>query len=410
MSTLAALDGQKVPDSGGLDVLVVSSDARPLRGGVARCIDGWLTGLSELGYRVGIISLLPVNHVGAPRGPKRDYEEWAVSNPDRGASAADALLPLRKLRTAAFLARNYLRERSRIAGLIRTIRPARIVLGTVDRHSQHVLREASVVNASTAAICYGSELRPGAQRLAPHRLRVLRAAGRVLAISRFTRELVAELLGCEPLDIALVRPSVASETERLARQDSPGSSAPPALRLAVVARLVERKGIQHVILSISMLRKQGIRAELAIIGEGAFEGALRREVERLGLSDQVAFLGGLNDEETVAVLGKATAFVLTPFEPSPGDVEGFGLAYLEAGALRLPVVATRSGGVPEAVLENETGLLVDPAAPQQIATAIARLARDESERRRFGEAGCAWALAHGPAQAARTLIPALGLP
>lgn len=392
-----------------LDILFVSSDARPLRGGVARCLDGWLTGLSELGYRAGIISLLPSEFAQCSRGPERMYREFLVSASKRVPREVDRIPLFRKLRTAAFLSIHYFRVRLRIKFLLRSLRPAHVVLGSIDVDSLYVLREATRIGAATSVVCYGSEFRPSATSLSPSRLAVLKATRRVLAISHATRELIQTL----PLfkgEVSLVRPSLAPETDSLARQDGfPPVAEASMLRLVSLARLVERKGVQHLLDALAILRRRGVMAHLTVVGDGRFGPDLVRQASEQGLTSQVTFAGALSDEEATSVLRTAHIFVLTPFEPEPGDVEGFGLVYLEAGALGIPVIGTRSGGVPEAVLENKTGLLVAPCEPLQIADAIAHLWKSESERSRLGAAGRDWARAHSPRRAAESLVQALEL-
>ncbi len=396
-------------ESNGLDVLFVSSDARPLRGGVARCLDGWLTGLSELGYRAGILSLLPPAITAIEPAPRRQYRAWSIPNPDRKSSGVDAVLPVRKLRTAVFVLLHHLKVRRRIAHLIRSLQPRRVVLGFVDRDGLYVLRQAAAIGASTAVVCYGAELRPSALALAPFRIAVLRKTEKILAISRFTRDLVRQLPSIHS-DISVVRPSLATETERLSGQKTPRPSADPSvLHLVTVARLVERKGIQHTIGALAILRKEGLDARLAIVGDGVFGDALRKQAFDSGLEPYVTFFGDLGDEAAADVVRMASIFVLTPYESEQGNFEGFGLAYLEAGALGIPVIGSRTGGVPEAVWENQTGLLVEPGAPPRIAEAIAHLWRTEPERSRLGEAGRERARAHWPGAAATTLVQALGM-
>ena len=236
--------------------------------------------------------------------------------------------------------------------------------------------------------------------------RALESAGSVLAISKFTSGLLCSLP--EPVGSRVVRPSLSPEAESLCRRPiAPFSPAAPSL--VTVARLVERKGIQHTIEALGILRRAGISLRLSIIGEGVYLDALRRQASSEGLEGCVTFHGGLSDEDAAKVVGAASIFVLTPFEDEPGSVEGYGLAYLEAGALGKPVIGTRTGGVPEAVRENETGLLVDAGAPPKVAEAIVRLVQNEGERRRLGEAGRRWALAHAPSLAAASLVEALGL-
>lgn len=394
----------------GLDVLFVSSDARPLRGGVARCLDGWLTGLSELGYRAGILSLLPPAILEIAPGPRREYREWFIPRPDRLPSRADAAVPVRKLRTAVFMLLHHLRVHRKIAHMIRSLQPTRVVLGSTDTDSLYVLRQSANLGTSNAVVCYGAELRPSAMALAPFRSEVLRRADRILAISQFTRDIVRQLPSGRR-DVSIVSPSLATETEHLWGGESVQTEKDPSvLRLATVARLVERKGVQHTLEALALLRQRGIDARLQIVGTGEFESILREHTSRLGMEPYVSFLGDLSDRDTAQVVRGADLFVLTPYESEPGNVEGFGLAYLEAGALGIPVVGSRSGGVPEAVWESQTGLLVDPGVPQKTAQAIEQLWRAESERRRLGVSGRERARANWPAAAAATLAQALELP
>jgi len=244
---------------------------------------------------------------------------------------------------------------------------------------------------------------------APYLLTSIAAAGQILSISRFTRDLVAGL-PAEVSNPRVVSPSIAAETERLARLDqisAPGSSS--GLSLVTVARLVERRGIQHTIEALAILQQQGIDARLAVVGAGSFEGRLRCMASERGLTSHVTFLGPLDDEDAVAVVCGADVFVLTPFESEPGQCEGYGIAYLEAGALRKPVIGTRSGGIPEAILEHKTGLLAEPASPASIAGTIARLWESKELGERLGAAGRQWALAHSPRAAGGALAQALGM-
>lgn len=107
----------------------------------------------------------------------------------------------------------------------------------------------------------------------------------------------------------------------------------------------------------------------------------------------VTFFGRVSDEKLRECYQKASLFVLTPQPLSPTEnlhVEGFGLVYLEAGAYGLPVIGSRFGGVPDAIRENETGLLVEPGDVDGIAEAILLLLSDQEVWRRMGLANRRW--------------------
>jgi len=103
----------------------------------------------------------------------------------------------------------------------------------------------------------------------------------------------------------------------------------------------------------------------------------------------VRFFGNLTDNELTEIYDGADIFAMTSV-PHGRSVEGFGLVYLEASAHGLPVVAHDVGGVSEAVLDGETGLLVPPDRPAQLAAAFEKLFHDAELRRRLGTAGRDW--------------------
>jgi glycosyltransferase involved in cell wall biosynthesis len=116
----------------------------------------------------------------------------------------------------------------------------------------------------------------------------------------------------------------------------------------------------------------------------------------------------VSDEELDHVYDRADIFAMTSVNLAD-SIEGFGLVYLEASAHGLPVVAHSVGGVPEAVVDGKTGLLVPPHHPQQLTAAFARLIADPALRRQYGSAGFAWARRHTWQQSARALYDPAGI-
>jgi phosphatidylinositol alpha-1,6-mannosyltransferase len=106
------------------------------------------------------------------------------------------------------------------------------------------------------------------------------------------------------------------------------------------------------------------------------------------VSDRVRFLGRLADGETYREMAKCDVFVMPCrlLKERFGE-EGFGIVFLEAAALGKPVVAGRSGGAPEAVVDGDTGILVDPESVVSLAQALERLILDGDLRGRLGAAG-----------------------
>ncbi len=134
-----------------------------------------------------------------------------------------------------------------------------------------------------------------------------------------------------------------------------------------------------------------------IAGDGPQRAALGRLARNLGVEHAVSFLGDVSHNASSGVIPnlpelyrQATIFVLPTRVDRETGPEGFGIVYLEASASGLPVVAARSGGAAEAMIENETGLLVPPDDPPALTKAILRLLNDSGMRDRMGRAGRRW--------------------
>jgi len=124
-----------------------------------------------------------------------------------------------------------------------------------------------------------------------------------------------------------------------------------------VARLVEKKGTGDLLDAFALVRRKYPVAELQIVGEGPLEHSLRAKAESLGLGDHVHFLGARRHEDVLTLMRKAWVFCLPSITAKSGDAEGLGMVLLEAAACGVPSVATRHGGIPEAVIHGVTGLL-----------------------------------------------------
>jgi len=148
--------------------------------------------------------------------------------------------------------------------------------------------------------------------------------------------------------------------------------------IVTVARLSYEKGLPTLVEAAAELAKQHPAAVTAIVGEGPIRAELDARIASAGLADRVRLVGFRADVSDV--LAAADVFCL------PSHMEGLPNALLEASAVGLPVVATQVGGIPELVVANETGLLVPPRRPDELADAIARLLDDPPLARRMGQA------------------------
>jgi glycosyltransferase involved in cell wall biosynthesis len=177
------------------------------------------------------------------------------------------------------------------------------------------------------------------------------------------------------------------------------------LVVLTVGRLHPRKGQLITLRALQALAPQfRQRIEYWVVGgqpKHGYDHALRTAAAQSDLT--VRFFGNIPDDELDAVYDRADVFAMTSIDYRH-SVEGFGLVYLEASAHGLPVVAHDIGGVPEAVLNEKTGLLVPPNHPAQLTAAFERLISDASLRARLGQAGREWASHNNWDYAARLLF------
>jgi phosphatidylinositol alpha-1,6-mannosyltransferase len=156
--------------------------------------------------------------------------------------------------------------------------------------------------------------------------------------------------------------------------------------LLSVARLQKRKGHDLVLKALPSLRREFPHIRYVIVGDGNQRQELMTMASELGVADAVLFRGEVGDAELPAYFAACDIFLL-PTRVEAYDFEGFGIVYLEAAAAGKPCIGGRNGGVPEAVLDGETGLLVSGLDVEELRGAIARLASSEELRRQLGRNG-----------------------
>jgi phosphatidylinositol alpha-1,6-mannosyltransferase len=156
--------------------------------------------------------------------------------------------------------------------------------------------------------------------------------------------------------------------------------------LLTVGRLQRRKGHDHVIEALSGLVASHPHLRYVIVGDGEDRARLERIAADRGIADRVVFAGIVPPETLSAYYSAADLFV-HPNRVETGDFEGFGIVFLEAAAASLPVIGGNTGGVPEAVSDGRTGVLVSGTDVEQLRAAIVRFADDPLLRMSMGRAG-----------------------
>jgi glycosyltransferase involved in cell wall biosynthesis len=148
-----------------------------------------------------------------------------------------------------------------------------------------------------------------------------------------------------------------------------------------VTRLVPEKGVDDLINAFSKTKAVLTNIKLYIVGDGILMNKLKRLVNKLSLTREVVFTGRLNEHEIALYLNKCDLFVLT------SKKETFGIVLLEAGATGKAILSTKCGGIPEVIVDNVTGILVEPGNIKQMSSAMTLLLRNKKLRDKMGDMG-----------------------
>ncbi len=151
-----------------------------------------------------------------------------------------------------------------------------------------------------------------------------------------------------------------------------------------VSRLVKRKGFDRALKAFAQLDDSEVK--YIIGGSGPEEKNLMKLTAKLGVSDRVIFTGRIAEEELPLYFNLSDLFIMPSRELKGGDVEGFGIVFLEAGACGVPVIGGSSGGVPSAIVDGETGFLVDPEDVGEIALKMNNILNNDNLADRMGKA------------------------
>lgn len=214
----------------------------------------------------------------------------------------------------------------------------------------------------------------------------LRGADRIFFTTRRVGERFLGSLTTEE-QLTVVRCGINPEAYRETGSDSSrAETIEDSPSVLCLGRLVSRKGFDTVIQAMPRVRRAVPGARLVVCGDGPDRDRLEGLAESHGLNSAVMFPGYVPEQEKREYLHACDVFAMPSREEEGGNIEGFGIVYLEAAACGKPSIAAETGGVPEAVLHEETGLLVPPDDPDALADAIVKLLKDDELRQRLGRA------------------------
>ncbi|WP_164764237.1 glycosyltransferase family 4 protein [Paenibacillus illinoisensis] len=235
-------------------------------------------------------------------------------------------------------------------------------------------------------------------RLFPLLMMILKRSDKVIANSQYTKSRLIEL-GIHEHQIVIIPPglnvsklsgAVESVEDVRDKYDLHGKKV-----MITVSRLVERKGHDVTLKAIRQVIKHIPNLKYLICGDGPYRGELERLVSLYGLDTIVVFTGGITDQELHQLYECSDIFIMPSRDiKEKGDVEGFGIVFLEANYYKLPVIAGNSGGIPDAVKDQVTGYLVDPMDDIEIANRIEELVVNEKLAEEMGNNGHNWVINH----------------
>lgn len=156
--------------------------------------------------------------------------------------------------------------------------------------------------------------------------------------------------------------------------------------LLTISHLVKRKGHDLVIRALSNIVKEQPDIYYIIVGRGPEEERLRKLSIQLGVDNRVVFAGFVPQSELNDYMNACDIFVM-PNRNEEGDVEGYGIVFIEANACKKAVIAGNSGGAVDAVIDGETGFLIDSLSEEHLRTTIMKLINDEELCKKIGEQG-----------------------
>ena len=221
---------------------------------------------------------------------------------------------------------------------------------------------------------------PAWQRYALERRALARGGGLFLCASAFLRGRILAL-GFPPerslvhyigVDLAAISPREAEEEGRV---------------ILHVARLEPVKGTATLLRAFLRIAGEFPQARLRVIGDGSLRKRLEKEAAASGFAERVEFTGALAHAEVLAAMRGAAVLVAPSIRTGSGREEGLGMAVLEAAATGVPVIGSRSGGIPEGIEDGRTGFLVPQQDVEALAGRLRLVLEDSALRRRLGGAG-----------------------
>lgn len=293
----------------------------------------------------------------------------------------------------------------KLFGTIKWMKLSKDIREIVKNHNIDIIHAGQILPIGTAAMMYSQKNNTpyiiyahGLDILLPQNIKrkkilmqkIIKSAQGIVTNSHFTRDEIIKL-GADDEKIVVANPCpniMSEEASQWSIDDIKKQYELDGKKIILtIGRLVERKGHDMVIKAMPQILKSTPNAKYLVVGDGPYRKKLEQLVNQNNLREHVIFLGKVANKNMPAIFQIADVFAMPNRQLKNGDVEGFGIVFLEAGLFGKPVIGGRNGGVPEAIADEQTGLLVDPENLNDITAKITRLLNDESYAHKLGMQG-----------------------
>ncbi len=355
-------------------IVIFSEDFPPYPGGIAQWAFGVANGLHRLGHEIHVITR------GRPEynSGKADNLEYPI-NYIKGKY-------WKKLRTwyCYRALRDFYGEGQR----------PDLVLATTWNFARGVVSLTRRNGTKLVTVVHGLEVTRKMSGLKKRWLKnTLRSSQRIISVSSFTKDRLLMSYDIDAEKVQIIPPGI--DTARF----FPSNGSQDLRRkyslmnnriILTLARVIVRKGHDRVIQALPLVRQKIPNITYVICGpwEESYHQQLQSKIDELGLTDSVMFTGYVDRQEIPAFHNLCDVYIMPSRElTTVGDTEGFGITYLEANACGKPVIGGNSGGVADAIVDGETGFLVDPENPKEIAEKLILLLSDSELAEKLGRQG-----------------------
>lgn len=386
--------------------LIITTHYRPLIGGALTVYDALAA------YAGGAISLLTASSdytTGKEVEGWRAFDDAANYTISRIPAMRIGLLPegtgligklAARLRTK-LLARQVLRAAKTA---IKQQKIDVVCIGAQDALGWLVGPLKRATGAKVIIYVHGEEVSQAAysKKAEARRRAILHAADGLVAVSSFTADILKQKYGVPAGKIKLQTNGVDLDKytgkwpkDAQKKDTRKNAGLPEGAFVFSCGRLVARKGFDRLVEAWPAVVAAVPGATLLMGGKGPLEDALRRRAKELAVEDSIEFAGWVSERKLAVAYGEADIFTMPNRTMPDGDTEGFGLVFLEAAAMGTPSVGGRAGGAIDAIIDGETGLLVDAEKPEEISKALISLLLDKQKRQGLAKKAKAYARTQG---------------